>query len=80
MVVELYPVADHTHGVLWCFKAVSVDALFLERADESLDHSVLLRLIMRCHHRLRRHHPGANHRPVERLEARSAHEFDTDYA
>lgn len=47
MVVELYPVADHTRGVLLCFEAVPVDALFLECADESLDHSVLLRA-MRC--------------------------------
>jgi hypothetical protein len=47
VVVELNPVADHTHGVLSCFKAMPVDALFFERADEPLDHSVLLRA-MRC--------------------------------
>ena len=45
MVVELDPVADHSHRVLLGFEAVPVDALLLQGADHALDHAVLLRAV-----------------------------------
>lgn len=45
MVVELDPVADHSHRVLLGFEAVPVDALLLQGADHALDHAILLRAV-----------------------------------
>ena len=47
MVVQLDPVADHASGVLLALEAMTVDALFLERPDDPLDHTVLLRAVWR---------------------------------
>ena len=47
MVVELDPVADHSHRMLLGFEAVAVSALLLQRANDALDHAVLLRAV-RC--------------------------------
>ncbi len=43
IVVEGNPVTEHTAGVLDGFKAVTMHALLLNRADQSFDHAVLLR-------------------------------------
>ena len=42
-VVELDPVSDGAGGVLDAFKAMAVNALLLQRPDDALDHTVLLR-------------------------------------
>ena len=47
MVVELDPVADYSAGVLQGFEAVSMRALLLDRADDALDHAVLLLAVRR---------------------------------
>lgn len=47
VVVELDPVANHANGMLRAFKPVPVDALFLQDADDPLDHAVLSRAVRR---------------------------------
>ena len=44
-VVEPYPVPQHTAGVLQGFEPVPVGTLLLDRADDPLDHAVLLRAV-----------------------------------
>ena len=39
------PVADDAVGVLDALEAVAVNALLLERSDDALDHTVLLRAV-----------------------------------
>lgn len=43
VVVELDPVADCSGRVREAFEALPVDALFLQRSDQALHHTVLLR-------------------------------------
>ena len=45
LVVEPYPVPQHTTGVLQGFEPVPVGTLLLDRADDPLDHAVLLRAV-----------------------------------
>ena len=45
LVVEPYPVPQHTTGVLQGFESVPVGTLLLDRADDPLDHAVLLRAV-----------------------------------
>ncbi|AJX34209.1 Uncharacterised protein [Burkholderia oklahomensis] len=47
MVVKLDPVGNGAAGMLQRLEAVSVYALLFERADDALDHSVLLRAVRR---------------------------------
>ena len=47
MVVEAYPVADDTAGMLQRLEAVPVGTLLFKRSDDSLDHTVLLRAVRR---------------------------------
>ncbi len=47
IIVEGYPVTDDAHRMRLAFEAMPVDALFLQRPDNALDQSVLLRA-MRC--------------------------------
>ncbi|MPL92846.1 hypothetical protein SDC9_38968 [bioreactor metagenome] len=47
VVVEGDPVADDAGRVLDALEAVAVDALLLERADQALNHAVLLRAVRR---------------------------------
>jgi DNA replication protein DnaC len=42
VVVEADPIPDHATGVLQGLEAVPMDALVLQRSDDSLDHAVLL--------------------------------------
>jgi len=43
VIVKADPVADDTSGMLDAFETVTVGALFFERANDPLDHAVLLR-------------------------------------
>jgi hypothetical protein len=43
IVVESDPVTDDPHRMRLAFEAMPVDTLFLERPDDALDQSVLLR-------------------------------------
>ena len=47
VVVKANPVTDDTAGVLQRLDAVVVSALLLERADDTLDHAVLLWAVRR---------------------------------
>lgn len=47
VVVELDPVADHPDRVLLALEAMAVCTLLLQRADDTLDHAVLLRAMRR---------------------------------
>ena len=47
VVVEGVPVTDDAHRMLGAFEAVAMYALLLQRADEALDHAVLLRAVGR---------------------------------
>lgn len=47
MVVEPDPVAQQAHGVLLSLEVMAVDALLLQRPDQSLDHAVLLPAVWR---------------------------------
>ena len=42
VIVKTDPVADDARGVLDALEAVTVGALFFERADDPLDHAILL--------------------------------------
>lgn len=43
VVVELYPVTDHSHGVLLGLEAMTMCALFLQGKGDPLHDAVLLR-------------------------------------
>ena len=45
VVVELEPVANHTHRALLCFEAMPMQALLLQRANDTLHHAVVLRAV-----------------------------------
>lgn len=47
VVVKAYPVSDHAAGVLYGLEAMSMRALFVERADHAFNHAILLRAV-RC--------------------------------
>jgi hypothetical protein len=56
IVVESNPITDDSHRMRLTFEAMPVDALFLERPDDTLDQSVLLGA-MRRDELLFRNHP-----------------------
>ncbi len=47
IVVKADPVSNDAHCVLLAFEAMPMNALILQRPDNALDHSILLRA-MRC--------------------------------
>lgn len=46
-VIKADPVADCARCVLEVVEALAIDALFLQRPDDTLDHAVLLRAVWR---------------------------------
>lgn len=71
VVVELDPVADHPDRVLLALEAIAVCTLLLQRADDTLDHAVLLRAMRRDELLTRRASVVARHNPANN-KARSA--------
>ncbi len=80
-VVGADPFSDDTRGVLLNFVAVAMHALLLQRSDQTLNHTVLMRAVRRDEHppkTITAHHPSKSARSEDRTVIRPQYERPID--